>query len=199
MCLGNPCSSVYVPCFPPAIAPELAEPDQWRRFSRLRVVLDVDQQLPPGHSLVQVGKRIEKLFGGKYMTDCGDEFPARWFSGAKLAAGGRDPALNLFGVEASQPLSVWQAKGWIHPDDPRGWFQWYCRYFLGRRMADDARQIGRWKAMRRHVRQLERACERGDLHCRPRQRHSEPAPHRRRGGRQEPAYTSRRSLAQRVS
>ena len=110
------------------------------------------------------------VFGGKYMTDCRDEFPAAWFKGAKLAAGRRDPALNFFGVAASQPLSAWRAKGWIHPDDPRGWFQWYCRYYRGRRTADDARQIGRWKAMRRHVRQLERACEPGDLHCRPRQR-----------------------------
>ena len=110
------------------------------------------------------------VFGGKYMSDCRAEFPAGWFEGAKLSPGARDPRLNFFGVDASQPLSVWRAKGWIHPDDPRGWFQWYCRYFLGRRMGDDARQIGRWRAMRRHVRQVERACERGDLHCRPRQR-----------------------------
>ena len=111
------------------------------------------------------------VFGGKYMTDCRDEFPEAWFEGAKLTGARRDPALNFFRVDASQPLSVWRAKGWIHPDDPRGWFQWYCRYFRGRRMPEeDARQIGRWKAMRRHVRQVERACERGDLHCRPRQR-----------------------------
>src|SRR5271163_4977316 len=94
------------------------------------------------------------VFGGKYMTDCRDEFPAGWFAGAKLASAGRDPSLNYFRVDASQPLSVWRAKGWLHPDDPRGWFQWYCRYYLGRRMADDARQIKRWKAMRRHVRQI---------------------------------------------
>jgi hypothetical protein len=110
------------------------------------------------------------VFGGKYMTDCRGEFPAAWFEGAKLAPGGKDPGLNWFGVDASQPLSVWRARGWIHPDDPRGWFQWYCRYWRGRRMADDARQIGRWKAMRRHVAQVERNCERGDVWCRRRQR-----------------------------
>jgi hypothetical protein len=110
------------------------------------------------------------VFGGKYMTDCRNEFPESWFAKAKLSPERRDPTLNFFGVDASQPLSVWRAKGWIHPDDPRGWFQWYCRYFCGRRMADDTRQIGRWRNMRRHVRQIERGCEKGDLHCRPRQR-----------------------------
>jgi hypothetical protein len=110
------------------------------------------------------------VFGGKYMTDCGKEFPADWFVKAKLSPGGRDPALNFFGVDASQPLSEWRRKGWIHPDDPRGWFQWYCRYFMGRRSDDDARQVGRWKAMRRHIRQIQRNCEPGDCFCRPRQR-----------------------------
>jgi hypothetical protein len=111
------------------------------------------------------------VFGGKYLTDCQAEFPKSWFKGAKLASEGRDRALNFFGVDASQPLSVWRAKGWIHPDDPRGWFQWYCRYYRGRRMPqEDRRQIGRWKAIRRHARQIERHCEPGELTCRKRQR-----------------------------
>jgi hypothetical protein len=110
------------------------------------------------------------VFGGKYMTDCRKEFPASWFARAKLAKKHRDIDLNFFGVDASQPLSVWKKKGWIHPDDPRGWFQWYCRYYLGRRHQDDARQIGRWKAIRRHVKQVQKHCERGDVFCRPRQR-----------------------------
>ena len=70
---------------------------------------------------------------------------------------------NFFGVHASQPLSVWQHKGWIHADDPRGWFQWYCRYYMGRRTADDARQIRRWRAIARHVSAIRKHCERGDL------------------------------------
>jgi hypothetical protein len=110
------------------------------------------------------------VFCGKYMTDTRGEFPASWFAHARLSPARRDCGLNFFGVPASQPLSVWRAKGWIHPEDPRGWFQWYCRYYLGRRMEDDARQIARWKAIRRHVRQIERNCERGDMSCRPRQR-----------------------------
>lgn len=110
------------------------------------------------------------VFGGKYLTDCRDEFPADWFDSAKLSPGKRDPTLNFFGVDASQPLSVWRQKGWINPQDPRGWFQWYCRYHLGRRSADDARQIRRWRQMTRHVAQIRQACTHGDLNCRRRQR-----------------------------
>jgi hypothetical protein len=110
------------------------------------------------------------VFGGRYMTDCRDEFPAGWFETAKLSPGSHDPALNYFGVDASKPLSYWRQKGWIHPDDPRGWFQWYCRYHLGRRGPDDARQIGRWRAMARHVAQLRKNCPSGDFDCRPKQR-----------------------------
>jgi hypothetical protein len=110
------------------------------------------------------------IFAGKYMTDCQKEFPQSWFAHARLAKGKRDPKLNCFGVDASQPLSVWKKKGWIHVEDPRGWFQWYCRYYMGRRMEVDARQIGRWKAIKRHIRQIQKNCEKGDLACRPRQR-----------------------------
>ena len=108
--------------------------------------------------------------GGKYMTDCRKEFPGAWFRGAKLSPGRHDARLNFFNVRASQPLAVWREKGWIHPDDPRGWFQWYCRYYLGRRHPDDARQIARWRAVRRHIAQLKKHCMRGNLLCRPRQR-----------------------------
>jgi hypothetical protein len=105
------------------------------------------------------------------MTDCRREFPKSWFARAKLSPRGADPACNFFGIDASQPLSEWKRKGWIYPDDPRGWFQWYCRYYMGRRMPEeDRRQIGRWKAIRRHVRQVQKHCEPGDLLCRLRQR-----------------------------
>jgi hypothetical protein len=111
------------------------------------------------------------VFCGKYMTDCRKEFPASWFAKAKLSPQGRDPELNYFHVDASQPLSEWRRKGWIHREDPRGWFQWYCRYYLGRRLGDeDQRQIKRWRAFRRHIAQVQRNCEPGDPFCRPRQR-----------------------------
>lgn len=110
------------------------------------------------------------VFGGKYMTDCRGEFPKSWFTHARLSPERRDPSLNCFGVEASQPLSYWREMGWIYPKDPRGWFQWYCRYYMGRRCPDDERQIARWKAMRRHIAQLRKHCRKGDIHCRPKQR-----------------------------
>jgi len=110
------------------------------------------------------------VFGGKYMTDCRNEFPEEWFTNAKLNPLRRDPSLNFFGVNASKPLAYWRQKGWIHPDDPRGWFQWYCRYYLGRRHPDDMRQIQRWKAIKRHVAQLQKHCQPGDWSCRPVQR-----------------------------
>ena len=110
------------------------------------------------------------VFGGKYMTDCRREFPASWFVGAKLCAERHDPRLNYFGVNASQSLAIWRRKGWIRSQDPRGWFQWYCRYYMGRRSSDDARQIRRWRAIARHVAQIVSNCERGDVDCRRRQR-----------------------------
>jgi len=110
------------------------------------------------------------VFGGKYMTDCAAEFPAEWFKKAKLCRQRHDSALNFFGVNASQPLAAWREKGWIYEEDPRGWFQWYCRYYSGRRCADDLRQIKRWRAVRRHLAQLRKNCARRDLTCRRKQR-----------------------------
>lgn len=118
-------------------------------------------------------KQMLKLgvFGGKYMTDSKKEFPTDWFTKAKLSPKAKNPKLNYFGVDASLSLKDWKKRGWIHPDDPRGWFQWYCRYYMGRRIPgyDDV-QIKRWKAIRRHIGQIVRHCRRGDIHCRPRQR-----------------------------
>lgn len=111
------------------------------------------------------------VFGGKYMTDCRDEFPRSWFNEARLSPKGFDKSLNYFGVRAGLSLVEWREKGWIYSDDPRGWFQWYCRYYRGRRIPDeDERQIRRWRLFKRHLVALRKACIKGDLECRRRQR-----------------------------
>jgi len=110
------------------------------------------------------------IFGGKYLNDCKNEFPADWFLNAKLSEI-KDKSLNYFSVDASQPLSEWVNKGWINSQDPRGWFQWYCRYFLGRRTPiEDQRQIKRWRAFRRHAGAIKKYCEPYDHQCRKKQR-----------------------------
>lgn len=111
------------------------------------------------------------IFGGLYFSDKPTEYPKAWFAKAKLSPDKkRHKELNFFGVNASQPLAVWQKKGWINPQDPHGWFEWYCRYYMGRRSSDDARQIKRWQAIRRHIMQVKNNCRKGDIFCRPRQR-----------------------------
>lgn len=115
------------------------------------------------------------VFGGRYMRDCTKEFPKSWFTTARLhpiGVPGHSAKLNYFGIEASQSLGEWRAKGWINEQhDPRGWFQWYCRYYMGRRLPEeDMRQIKRWKAMKRHMAQIAQHCRVGDLSCRKRQR-----------------------------
>ena len=137
------------------------------------------------------------VFEGRYLNDCVREFPADWFVGAlqygRLSPEGADPArCNLFGVKSRQPLSVWQENGWApspgrrgrsdnhyrgllgDPDrnpDERGWFQWYCRYWMGRRLPEiDAVQIRRWRSFRRHAGAIRAGCARADLACRPRER-----------------------------
>ncbi len=110
------------------------------------------------------------VFGGRYLNDCQREFPKDWFKKAKLSPEKYDKDLNFFKIKASQSLAEWQKKGWIHKDDPRGWFQWYARYYMGRRHKDDERQIKRWVNMKRHISWLQGACRVGDIFCRPRQR-----------------------------
>jgi hypothetical protein len=130
---------------------ELAAP-QGREFS-----IEFTPDLTPAEMLA-LG-----VFEGNYFDGWHEDYPADWFVHLKK--------VNYFKVSASQSLQVWQAKGWIHPIDPRGWFQWYCRYYLGRRVPqEDARQIKRWKAMQRHSAQIKMNCQVGDATCRPKQR-----------------------------
>lgn len=139
----------------------LTEPEGKHFDSRFKPELTPKQMLALG------------VFGGVYMRDCTKEFPKDWFTKAKFQDKNSykcSPKLNFFGVNASQSLAVWRKKGWIHKDDPRGWFQWYCRYYMGRRGADDDRQVKRWTAIRRHIAQIQKNCRAGDFSCRPKQR-----------------------------
>jgi hypothetical protein len=110
------------------------------------------------------------VFEGKYCNDCRPELPDDWFERARIAAQ-PDPALNCFGVKSRQSLAIWRQKGWIIGPDPRGWFQWYCRYYLGRRLPEiDRIQIRRWRNFARHAAQVRKHCMPGDIFCRRRQR-----------------------------
>lgn len=111
------------------------------------------------------------VFGGHYFEGEQDEFPPKWFKKARLSDHHDPEGCNFFEVDASQSREEWQRKGWIFDDDPRGWFQWYCRYYLGRRIPEeDERQIRRWKNMTRHIGQIKKFCHPHDMTCRRRQR-----------------------------
>lgn len=91
------------------------------------------------------------VFGGRYLNSCQGEYPADWFEVVRLSYDRPRAELNYYGVLSGLPLKYWQDKGWIVGDDVRGWFEWYCRFYMGRRCDDDARQIGRWaKFSQRH-------------------------------------------------
>ncbi|MBH60982.1 MAG: hypothetical protein CL569_00715 [Alphaproteobacteria bacterium] len=110
------------------------------------------------------------VFEGKYCNDCKGELPESWFRRVKTSEY-PNPSLNCFKVKSRQSLSEWKRRGWIIGADPRGWFQWYCRFYLGRRIPKiDVLQIRRWRAFARHQAQVRKNCDPGDICCRPRQR-----------------------------
>jgi hypothetical protein len=119
------------------------------------------------------------VFEGKHINDCYMEFPKEWYMTAlknkTLSLEKPDINCNYFKLKSRQSLKVWQEKGWLYGDDNRGWFQWYCRYYCGRRdpIIDDI-QIKRWRAFKRHYGQVKKNCPKKDgqngVWCRPKQR-----------------------------
>lgn len=148
--------------------------DKFQKGYKYELTEPVGRNFHPDFKPDLTPKEMLKLgvFGGKYMTDCKKEFPKSWFTNAKLSPKHHDDNINYFQKHASQPLAVWKEKGWINEEnDPRGWFQWYCRYYMGRRIqGEDERQIKRWKAIRRHIAQIQKNCRAKDIYCRPGQR-----------------------------
>lgn len=110
------------------------------------------------------------VFEGKYLNDCRDEFPADWFENAQISDV-PDISKNYFKIKSRLSLQEWRRRGWIINPDPRGWFQWYCRYYMGRRISGvDDHQIKRWRAFKRHKAQVLKNCMPFDMNARPRQR-----------------------------
>ena len=110
------------------------------------------------------------VFGGAYFGKNINEYPKSWFEKAKISKN-FDVNLNRFKIAAGLSREHWIEKGWIFKEDPLGWFQWYCRFSLGRRITHiDEIQIKRWKNFTRHVKAIEKNCDSGDLTCRRRQR-----------------------------
>ena len=104
----------------------------------------------------------EGCFGGSYwrplhsrrlgttIADDYKELPLSWISGLDvekfLSSPEYNSEVNKYKVSSGQTIEEWEAAGWInHTYDVRGWFQWYCRFFMGRRCEDDERQISRWR------------------------------------------------------
>ena len=118
------------------------------------------------------GKILELgVFEGKYLNDCEKEFPEEWFAKSKLKrSSDSDINKNFFKAKSRLSLREWKRKKWIIGDDPRGWFQWYFRYYIGRRTNYDVVQIKRWKSFKRHKGQISVNCPKNDLNCRPKQR-----------------------------
>lgn len=146
--------------------------DRMQRGYSYRLDAPMGKDFAPGFTPFFTPAQMLELgvFEGKYCNDCRAEFPEDWFLKAAVSEVA-DVGCNFFKVKSRQPLSVWREKGWIIEPDPRGWFQWYCRYYLGRRLHGvDAKQIARWRAFARHMAQVKANCMPGDLECRPRQR-----------------------------
>jgi len=120
------------------------------------------------HQILKMG-----AFGGTYFRpiyssvtkkhykseDVIKEYPKSWFKGIdieKMVTSSKyDKKVNKYGVKCGSELEDWEKSGWMHEQDPYGWFQWYCRFYMGRRIKEeDDRQISRWLGLGRFKNRL---------------------------------------------
>ena len=111
------------------------------------------------------------VFGGSYFGTNIKEFPKSWFQNAKISKT-FDININRFKIKAGLSREHWLEKGWIFKEDPLGWFQWYCRFTLGRRIKEmDQIQIMRWFNFGpRHIGAIKKNCMKKEYDCRSKQR-----------------------------
>ena len=130
---------------------------------------DFNPQLTP-KEMLELG-----VFGGWYFKEKENmlEYPKDWFESAKISYDGFDTKLNCFNIKAGTSMEAWTKAGWITPEDPLGWFQWYCRYYMGRRIPElDKHQMKRYNNFGpRHQSAILKNCA-GEFDKRPRQRQS---------------------------
>ena len=115
------------------------------------------------------------VFEGKYCNDQIFEFPKEWYLNInKFSPEKSNYKINYFKIKSRQSLQEWRRKKWIPcadgDMDKRGWFEWYCRYWIGRRQPNvDIIQIKRWRSFTRHSAQVKKHSA-GKLDQRTRQR-----------------------------
>lgn len=88
------------------------------------------------------------VFGGAYFADDLDDNKDIPSSVLKRSMGDKDKTNNAFGVHSGMSREKWDERGWLTEDNPRGWYEWYCRFDAGKRYDEDKDQIKRWKDFR---------------------------------------------------
>lgn len=130
-----------------------------------------DPEFTPSYTPMEM---LDKgIFEGIY-TAAIENIPTKYKKHKNVLKRGSDPdvSINHYGVKSRQSLKEWQKKGWTTKLSPLGWWEWYIRYFEGRRdEKEDALQIGRWKSfVARHNAQVQAKCQAGDKDCHTKQR-----------------------------
>ena len=124
----------------------------FEHYPEFRPNLSPDEVLQAGSFGGTYFRSIDsKTANQSYDVGVHKEFPQEWFRdmspsdiSKKITSTTYDKDINKYGVKSGNDLEFWEKKGWMRKQDPYGWFQWYCRFYLGRRTIDDERQVSRW-------------------------------------------------------